>query len=229
MKGVKNLVADHLSRIERRTDPLPIRDDFLDKDFVVTRLFASVSQTTRSSRYSSSITRHLEAAITNPIEQPKKYWTVGFIGLPSSGMPITSSPPKSNVKELEWPSIEDMRCPSNPFFFAKSLMFGVLTSWVHFLSPTAKATKTNDAKVVVDFVRSNIFCRFSVSKAIISDQGSHFCNRTMSTLLEKYGTNGQVEVFNREIKQILQKMANPNRNDWSQLLEDAFGAHKTAY
>ncbi|RDX79906.1 hypothetical protein CR513_39606, partial [Mucuna pruriens] len=29
--GVENLVADHLSRIERRIDPLPIRDYFPDE------------------------------------------------------------------------------------------------------------------------------------------------------------------------------------------------------
>ncbi|RDY06193.1 Pro-Pol polyprotein, partial [Mucuna pruriens] len=69
--------------------------------------------------------------------------------------------------------------------------------------------------------------RFSVPKALISDQGTHFCNRVISSLLEKYGvlnkiatpyhpqTNVQAEVFNREIKKILQKMANPNRKDWS--------------
>ncbi|RDX86133.1 hypothetical protein CR513_32568, partial [Mucuna pruriens] len=41
----------------------------------------------------------------------------------------------------------------------------------------AIATKTNDAKVVVDFLKSNIFFR---------DQGSHFCNSAMSSLLYKY-------------------------------------------
>ncbi|RDX89662.1 gag-pol, partial [Mucuna pruriens] len=78
----------------------------------------------------------------------------------------------------------------------------------------AIATKTNDAKVVVDFLKSNIFCRFRVPKTLISDQGGHFCNRVMSALLNKYGvTNGQAEVFNREIKKTLQKMTNPNRKD----------------
>ncbi|RDY06831.1 Pro-Pol polyprotein, partial [Mucuna pruriens] len=69
----------------------------------------------------------------------------------------------------------------------------------------AMATKTNDARVVVDFLKSNIFCRFGVPKALISDQGSHFCNRAMASLLQKYGvahriatayhpqTNGQAE------------------------------------
>ena len=44
----------------------------------------------------------------------------------------------------------------------------------------------------------------------ISDQGSHFCNRSLASLLQKYGvvykvviayhppTNGQAEVFNRD-------------------------------
>ncbi|RDX67802.1 Gag-Pol polyprotein, partial [Mucuna pruriens] len=87
------------------------------------------------------------------------------------------------------------------------LVVDYVSQWVE-----AIATKTNDAKVVVDFLKSNIFYRFGVLKAFISDQGSHFCNRSMSTLLHKYGvvhrvatayhpqTNDQAEVFNREIK-----------------------------
>ncbi|RDX91965.1 Gag-Pol polyprotein, partial [Mucuna pruriens] len=104
----------------------------------------------------------------------------------------------------------------------------------------AKAIKTNDAKTI-DFVKSNIFCMFGVLKVLISNQGSHFCNRVMATLLEKYRvvdrvatvyhpqTNGQDEVFNREIKKLLQKMVNLSRNDWSRLLGDALWAHRTAY
>nr|KYP60584.1 Pol polyprotein [Cajanus cajan] len=57
-----------------------------------------------------------------------------------------------------------------------------VSKWVE-----AKATRTNDARVVVDFVRSNIFCRFGVPRAIVSDQGTHFCNRSMQALLKKYG------------------------------------------
>ena len=37
-------------------------------------------------------------------------------------------------------------------------------------------SKTNDAKVVVKFLRENIFVRFSIPCAIISDQGVHFNN-----------------------------------------------------
>lgn len=46
-----------------------------------------------------------------------------------------------------------------------------VSKWVE-----AKATKTDDAKVVIDFVRTNIFARFGTPKALISDRGTHFCN-----------------------------------------------------
>ncbi|RDX77657.1 gag-pol, partial [Mucuna pruriens] len=99
----------------------------------------------------------------------------------------------------------------------------------------AIVTKTNDAKVVVDFLKSNIFCRFGVPNALISDQGSHFCNKAMSSLLPKYGvihriattyhpqTNGQAEVFNREIKKTLQKMTNPSRRTGADSLRTLYG------
>nr|KYP30922.1 Retrovirus-related Pol polyprotein from transposon 17.6 [Cajanus cajan] len=56
-----------------------------------------------------------------------------------------------------------------------------VSKWVE-----AKSTRTNDARVIVDFVRSNIFYKFGVPRAIISDHGTHFCNRSMQALLKKY-------------------------------------------
>ena len=38
------------------------------------------------------------------------------------------------------------------------------------------ATHTDDSKVVVDFVKANIFARFGLPRAIISDSGTHFYN-----------------------------------------------------
>ena len=42
-------------------------------------------------------------------------------------------------------------------------------------------------------------------------------------------TSGQVEVSNRQIKQILEKTVNPTRKDWSLRLTDALWAYRTAY
>ncbi|CAM8982417.1 unnamed protein product [Rhodiola kirilowii] len=93
-----------------------------------------------------------------------------------------------------------------------------VSKWVE-----AKATRCNDAKTVIDFLRTNLFCRYGVPKAIISDQGTHFCNRMMAATLKRYHvhhrtstayhpqTNGQAEISNREIKGILEKMVKPGR------------------
>ena len=162
-----------------------------------------------------------------------------------------------DVKEQGLLSPKDNRCHNNPCSFVKSLMCGVLISWVPFLSlldslisyllwtvskwVEAITTKTNDSHVVAAFIRSNLFCRFGIPKAIISDQDTHFCNRLLDGLFRKYGvihraskryhpqTNGQAEVSNREIKRILEKMVNPTRMDRSKCLDDALWAHRTAF
>ena len=102
-------------------------------------------------------------------------------------------------------------------------------------------TRTNDHKVVLKFVKEHIFSRFGVPRAIISDGGLHFCNRSFENLLKKYGvthkvstayhpqTNGQAELANREIKHILEKTVAPNRKDWSLRLADALWAYRATF
>ncbi|KAM1282388.1 hypothetical protein ACFX2H_022762 [Malus domestica] len=126
--------------------------------------------------------------------------------------------------------------PSSYGFIYILLAVDYVSKWVE-----AKATRTNDSKVVADFIRTNIFARFGMPRVIISDGGSHFCNRTIEALLRKYNvnhkvstpyhpqTNGQAEVSNREIKQILEKTVGPTRKDWSLRLDDALWAYRTAY
>jgi transposase InsO family protein len=76
---------------------------------------------------------------------------------------------------------------------------------------------------------------------MISDGGTHFCNKPFESLMKKYGithkvttpyhsqTSGQVELANREIKQILEKIVNPNRKDWYLKLNEALWAYHTAF
>ena len=47
-------------------------------------------------------------------------------------------------------------------------------------------TKTNDNKVIVKFLKENIFTRFGTPRAIIGDNETHFCNRAFESLMRKY-------------------------------------------
>ncbi|KAI3698001.1 hypothetical protein L6452_31110 [Arctium lappa] len=111
-----------------------------------------------------------------------------------------------------------------------------VSKWVE-----AKACPRNDAKTVIDFLHKNIFVRFGTPRALISDEGTHFVNRMLSIVLDKYNiqhrvatayhpqTNGLAELSNREIKIILEKVVKPNRKDWSLKLDDALWAYRTAF
>ncbi|VVA38019.1 PREDICTED: LOW QUALITY PROTEIN, partial [Prunus dulcis] len=62
-----------------------------------------------------------------------------------------------------------------------------VSKWVE-----AVALPTNDAKSVLGFLRKNIFPHFGTPRAIISDGGMHFCNRSFNSLLAKYGITHKV-------------------------------------
>nr|GEX82621.1 reverse transcriptase domain-containing protein [Tanacetum cinerariifolium] len=110
-----------------------------------------------------------------------------------------------------------------------------LSKWVE-----AKALPTNDARVVVKFLKY-LFSRFGTPKAIISDRGTHFCNDQFARIMSKYGvthrlstayhpqTSRQVEVTNRGLKRILERKVGENRALWSDKLEDALWAFRTAF
>ena len=111
-----------------------------------------------------------------------------------------------------------------------------VSKWVE-----AAALPTNDAKTVVTFLQKNIFSRFSTPRVIISDEGTHFCNKIFVAAMMKYRvrhkiattyhpqSNGQAKVSNREIKKMLEKVVNPTKKDWSLHLHDSLWAYRTAY
>jgi len=74
-------------------------------------------------------------------------------------------------------------------FFPVSFGFTYILLAVDYVSKwvEAKSTRINDDRVVVDFVRSHIFCRFGVPRAIVSDQDTHFCNRSMRFCFKSLG------------------------------------------
>ena len=109
-----------------------------------------------------------------------------------------------------------------------------VSKWVE-----AVASPTADSSVVRKLFQKIIFPRFGVPRVVISDGGSHFINHQFDNMLTKYGvkhkvatpyhpqTSGQVEVSNREIKSILQKVVNSTRKDWAIKLDEALWAYRT--
>lgn len=97
-------------------------------------------------------------------------------------------------------------------------------------------TPTNDARVVTRFL-VNIFSRHGTPRAIISDEGTQFCNKLFENFMAKYGVNhkvattyhpqcsGHTEISNREIKRILEKVMYSLRKDYSKHLDDALWAY----
>jgi transposase len=78
---------------------------------------------------------------------------------------------------------------------------------------------TNDARVVVKFLKM-LFTYFGVPRVLINDSGTHFYNNHLEKVFKHLGiinrfatpyhpqTSGQVEVVNRELKRILEKVVN---------------------
>ncbi|GJU12227.1 reverse transcriptase domain-containing protein [Tanacetum coccineum] len=126
--------------------------------------------------------------------------------------------------------------------FPKSYKFEYILVAVDYVSKwaEAQALPTNDARVVITFLKK-LFCHFGMPKALISDRGTHFCNKIMEKTMKRYGVNhrfstsyhpqtsGQVKNTNMALKRILEKTVKDNPAIWSRKLDDALWAFRTAY
>ncbi|RVW66550.1 Retrovirus-related Pol polyprotein from transposon 297 [Vitis vinifera] len=241
-KGVENVVADHLSRlnIAHDTHGLPINDDFPEESLMLVEevpWFAHIANYLVTgeipSEWSSQDKKNFFAKDAHEVSKGcDKCQRLGKLSRRNM-MPLN---PILIVDLFDVWGIDFMG-PFPMSFGHSYILVGVdyVSKWVE-----AIPCRTNDHKVV-KFLKENIFSRFGVPKAIISDGGTHFCNKPFEALLAKYGvkhkvatpyhpqTSGQVELANREIKNILMKVVNTNRKDWSVKLLDSLWAYRTAY
>ncbi|CAN6566353.1 unnamed protein product [Malus baccata var. baccata] len=252
-KGSENMVADHLSRMVHEEDAVPIIETFPDEQLMSVKVsepwYADLVNYLVSKHVPSELLKHQCDKLKKearfyvwddpylwkycPDQVIRRCQRTGNIG-PKQQMPQT---PIFSVEIFDVWGINFMGpFPSSQGFLYILLAVDYVSKWVE-----AKATRTNDSRVVADFVKTNIFARFGMPRVLISDGGSHFCNRTIEALLKKYNvthkvatpyhpqTSRQAEVSNREIKQILEKTVGPTRKDWNLRLNDALWAYRTAY
>ncbi|CAL2271165.1 unnamed protein product [Prunus armeniaca] len=108
------------------------------------------------------------------------------------------------------------------------------TKWVEAV-PLRKAT----GAVVANFIREYIVCRFGIPYKIVTDNGTPFVNKQVSSTLSGYGIkhrrstpyypqgNGQAEATNKTLLRILSKMVYEYEGGWSVHLPDALWAYRT--
>ena len=111
--------------------------------------------------------------------------------------------------------------------------------YVNYVSKQVEAIpcRTNDHKVVIGFLKSNIVSNFRLPRPIINDCGTHFYNKTFIALWAKYFVthkvaipyhsqiSGQVKISNRGIKYILEQTVKLDRKEWSLKLDDSLQAY----
>ncbi|GJV16883.1 reverse transcriptase domain-containing protein [Tanacetum coccineum] len=249
-KGAKNLVADHLSRLENSHEG-DLEKTKINETFPLETLGITSSHNDSSTLWFADIANyHAGNFVVKGMssQQKKKIPPGDHHGCELHRLRKSSIPGKISQRD-EMPQNAIQVCKIfdvwgidfiGPFPSSrgnKYILVAVdyLSKWVK-----AKALPTNDARVVVKFLKS-LFARFGTPRAIISDRGTHFCNDQFAKVMLKYGvthrlstayhpqTSGQVEVSNRGLKRILERTVGENRASWSDKLDDALWAFRTAF
>ena len=107
-----------------------------------------------------------------------------------------------------------------------------LTKW-----PEAKAMKEATAENVIEFIYKRIICTYGCPKVILSDRGTHFRNKLVDGLCEKFEikhklsspyhpqTNGLVERFNRTLCESLAKVSR-KEDEWDEHIKSVLFAYR---
>ncbi|XP_062102088.1 uncharacterized protein LOC133810985 [Humulus lupulus] len=250
-KGTENLVADHLSRLEVEENSLnkdvQINDAFPDEQLFEVNVcevpwFADYVNYLAAKVIPPEMTRCVpeEEMLSILTHCHSLHCGNHFCGTRTAAKVLQSG--------FYWPTLfkdaNDFvkscdRCQRTRNISRRdqmSMTTDYVSKWVE-----VAATPTCDGKEVIKFLHKNIFTRFGTPRAIISDRGSHFCNKWFAALCTRYGVrhrkalfyhpiaNGQAKVSNREIKGILEKTVNTSRKDWLKKLDDSLWAYRTAF
>ncbi|GJX08103.1 reverse transcriptase domain-containing protein [Tanacetum coccineum] len=185
-KGAKNLAADHLSRLENPDlgtfAKEEITNEFPDEHLMILKTELNNDEPC------ASITRRkvYESGFYWPsiFKDAKDYVMECDACQRSENISSRSEMPQNNIQVCDVFDIWGLDF-IGPFPNSKGNKYilvavDYVSKWVE-----AQALPTNDARVVIRFLR-RMFARFGVPKALISDRGTHFCNSQLEKALQKY-------------------------------------------
>ncbi|XP_019229252.1 PREDICTED: uncharacterized protein LOC109210305 [Nicotiana attenuata] len=232
----ENQVADHLSRLEGAEKKVKVED--ITETFPDEQLLAVTMEETP---WYDDIANYLASGIRCIPEKDQPSVLQACHAIPYGGhFGGIQTAAKVLESGLYWTTLfkdahawghSSARMVTNTYWWQLTMSPNGLKLWL----------PTNDAKGVTGFLKKNIFTRFGSPGAMVSDGGTHFCNKAFARLLEKYGarhkvttpyhpqSSGQVKVSNREIKSVLTKTLNTTKTDWAKKLDDALWAYRTLF
>ena len=94
---------------------------------------------------------------------------------------------------------------------------------------------------VVDFIKSNIIFRYAIPRCIVTNNGTPFNNKLMSSLCEQFSfkqhkssmynapANGLAEAYNKTLGNLLKKVVAKNKRDWHERIGEALWAYRTTF
>nr|XP_009588457.1 uncharacterized protein K02A2.6-like [Nicotiana tomentosiformis] len=146
----------------------------------------------------------------------------------------TSSPCPFSAWDMDIIGLIELSISNGHIFIL--MVIDYFTKWVEVIS-----YKVVTKKVVADFVRDRIVCRFEVPESIITDNAANLNSDLMKAICETFmikhrnstaykpRMNGAVEVANKNIKKILRKIVD-NYKQWHEKLPFALlGYHTTVH
>jgi hypothetical protein len=116
------------------------------------------------------------------------------------------------------------------------VMVDYVSKWVEAM-PCRKASTEES----ITMIKNMIFSHFVTPRILISDGGTHFTGKNFKKCFSKLGieyrvstayhpqTNGQAETSNRQLKSIFNKTIEKGGKDWSNKLDGALWAYRTAF
>nr|GFA30545.1 hypothetical protein [Tanacetum cinerariifolium] len=220
-EGAENLAADHLSRLENPHQNV-LDHKKINESFPLETLNMVSTRGSQSTPWFADFTNyHAGNFIVKGMRCVSSQEAVDILKAYHSGPTGGHHRPNYTARKRD-------EMPKTPSKCAKFLISRGLTLWAHFRHQEETNTYSLQSTV----------CR---NGAIISDRGTHFCNDQFTKVMQKYGvthrlatpyhpqTSGQVKVSNRGLKRILERAVGKNRASWSDKLDDALWAFRTAY